>query len=156
MNTPYENPFIPFAVSEVPEEYRALRDTYDPSKMYWTSNEVMALTQGYFNVMSPMVRNAVERSEANSVRLVNASAGLSKEQFAEALRDNALKIFEDWKELSKQLLMKFNAAAGVKYDRQPESNTPPETVQWTVSGGPFPAVVGLFVSAAAMSRDGSI
>ena len=84
----------------------------------------MALTQGYFNVMSPMVRNAVERSEANSVRVVNASAGLSKEQFAEALRDNALKIFEDWKELSKQLLKKFNAAAGVKYDRRPESNTP--------------------------------
>ena len=124
MNTPYENPFVPFAVSEVPEEYRALRDTYDPSKMYWTSNEVMALTQGYFNIMSPMVRSAVERSEANSVRLVNASAGLSKEQFAEALRDNALKIFEDWKELSKQLLMKFNAAAGVKYERRTESNTP--------------------------------
>ncbi|MBP5200060.1 MAG: C69 family dipeptidase, partial [Schwartzia sp.] len=124
MNTPYENPFVPFAVSEVPEEYRALRDTYDPAKMYWTSNEVMALTHGYFNIMSPMVRNAVERSEANSVRLVNASAGLSKEQFAEALRGNALKIFEDWKELSKQLLMKFNAAAGVKYERRPEPNTP--------------------------------
>ena len=124
MNTPYENPFVPFAVSEVPEEYRALRDTYDPAKMYWTSNEVMALTQGYFNIMSPMVRKAVERSEANSVRLVNASAGLSKEQFAEALRGNALKIFEDWKELSGQLLMKFNAAAGVKYEHRPEPNTP--------------------------------
>ena len=43
-----------------------------------------------------------------------------------ALRGNALKIFEDWKALSKQLLMKFNAAAGVKYERRPESNTPKE------------------------------
>ncbi|WP_462332997.1 C69 family dipeptidase, partial [Schwartzia sp. (in: firmicutes)] len=124
MNTPYENPFVPFAVSEVPEEYRALRDTYDSAKMYWTSNEVMALTQGYFNIMSPVVREAVERSEANSVRLINASSGFSKEQFADALRGNALKIFEDWKELSRRLMMKFNAAAGVKYERLPAADTP--------------------------------
>ncbi|MBP5200751.1 MAG: C69 family dipeptidase [Schwartzia sp.] len=126
MDTPYENPFVPFAVSEVPEEYRALRDTYDPTKMYWTSNEVMALTQGYFNIMSPVVKNAVERSEANSLRLVYASAGLSKEQFAEALRDNALKIFDDWKELSTQLLMEFKANVGIKYERQPRPDTPTE------------------------------
>ncbi|MBE6096502.1 MAG: dipeptidase [Schwartzia succinivorans] len=124
MNTPYENPFVPFAVSEVPKEYRALRDTYDSTKMYWTSNEVMALTQGYFNIMSPIVRDAVERSEANSVRLINASSGFLKEQFADALRGNALKIFEDWKELSRRLMMKFNAAAGVKYERLPAADTP--------------------------------
>ena len=35
-------------------------------------------------------------------------------------------LFEDWKELFGQLLKKFNAAAGVKYERRPESNTPKE------------------------------
>ena len=34
MDTPFENPFVPFAVSKVPDEYHALRDTYDPSKMF--------------------------------------------------------------------------------------------------------------------------
>jgi dipeptidase len=126
MDTPYENPFVPFAVSKVPEEYRALRDTYDPSKMFWTSNEIMALTQGYFNIMSPIVKNAVEKSEANSRQLINASAGLSKEGFAEALRNNALNIFEDWKQLSIQLLMKFKSDVGIEYQRQPRPDTPTE------------------------------
>ena len=126
MDTPYENPFVPFAVSEVPEEYHALRDTYDPSKMFWTSNEIMALTQGYFNIMSPIVKNALEKSEANSQQLINASAGLSKENFAEALRDNALNIFEDWKQLSVQLLMKFKSDVGIEYQRQPQPDTPTE------------------------------
>ena len=108
------------------EEYRALRDTYDPAKMYWTSNEVMALTQGYFNIMAPTVKAAVEKSEANSQQLINASAGLSKEQFAEALRDNALKIFEDWKQLSVELLMIFKSDVGIEYQRQPKPDTPTE------------------------------
>ena len=126
VNTPYENPFVPFAISEVPEEYRALRDTYEPAKMFWISNEVMALTHGYFDIMAPIVGNAVERAEADSVRLIEASAGLPRERFAEALRDNALKILEDWKALSGQLMMKFNAAAGVKYKRLSAADTPKE------------------------------
>jgi CRISPR/Cas system endoribonuclease Cas6 (RAMP superfamily) len=94
--------------------------------MFWTSNEIMALTQGYFNIMSPIVRNAVEKSEANSQQLINASAGLSKEKFAEALRNNALKIFDDWKQLSVQLLMKFKSDVGIEYQRQPQPDTPTE------------------------------
>ena len=124
MDTPFENPFIPFAVSKVPEEYRALRDTYDPSKMFWVSNQVMALTQGYFNIMAPIVKDAVEGAEKNSMQLVGSSSGLTKEQFADALRKNALKIFEDWKQLSTKLLMKFKSDVGIEYEKQPKPDTP--------------------------------
>ena len=125
-DTAYENPFIPFAVAKMPEEYRALRDTYDPTKMFWASNAVMALNQAYFNIMSPLVKDAVEKSEANSMQLINASAGLSKERFAEVLRNNALKNIGDWRELSKQLLIQFKSDVGIKYERQPRPDTPTE------------------------------
>ena len=123
MNTPFENPFVPFAVSKVPEEYRALRDTYDPSKMYWVSNQVMALTQGYFNIMSPIIKEAVEQAEKKSVQLVNSSSGLTKEKFADALRENSLRILDDWKQLSGKLLMKYNAGEGIEYEKLPQPNT---------------------------------
>ena len=126
MNTPFENPFVPFAVSKVPEEYRALRDTYDPSKMYWVSNQVMALTQGYFNIMSPIIKEAVEQAEKKSVQLVNSSSGLTKEKFADALRENSLRILDDWKQLSGRRLQEFKANVGIKYERQPTPDTPTE------------------------------
>ena len=126
MDTPYENPFVPFAVSKMPEAYHALRDTYDPTKMFWASNQVMALNQGYFNIMSPIVKEAVEQSEENSMQVVNASAGLSKEQFAEVLRANSLKIFDDWKKLSVRLLQAFKSDVGIQYQRQPRPDTPTE------------------------------
>ena len=126
-NTPAENPFIPFAISKMPEPYsHALRDTYDPSKMLWASNQVMALTQGFFNVMYPIVSEAVQKSEENSLRLVNSSRGLSKEKFAEALSENAVKTFDDWKELHARLLVKYNAGAGIQYKHCPIPDTPTE------------------------------
>ena len=126
MDTAFENPFVPFAVGKVPETYHALRDTYDPAKMYWTSNEVMALTQGYFDVMAPIVKEAVERSEADSRQVIRSSLGLSKEEFAEKLRENSRKIFADWKQLSVRLLQEFKANVGIKYERQPTPDTPTE------------------------------
>ncbi|MBR0260707.1 MAG: C69 family dipeptidase [Selenomonadaceae bacterium] len=64
LNTPLENPYIPFAVSKMPDAYyQALRDKFDDSKMFWASTQVMALTQGYFNVVSPTVAAAVAQSE---------------------------------------------------------------------------------------------
>ena len=126
MDTAFENPFVPFAVGKVPETYHALRDTYDPTKMYWTSNEVMALTQGYFDVMAPIVRDAVERSEADSRQVIRSSLGLSKEEFAEKLRENSRKIFADWKQLSVRLLQEFKANVGIRYERQPTPDTPTE------------------------------
>ncbi|MBR5163077.1 MAG: C69 family dipeptidase, partial [Schwartzia sp.] len=125
-DTAYENPFIPFAVAKMPEEYRALRNTYDPTKMFWASNAVMALNQAYFNIMSPLVKDAVEKLEANSMQLINASAGLSKEKFAEVLRNNALKNINDWKQLSVELLKQFRSDVGIKYERQPRPDTPTE------------------------------
>ena len=92
--------------------------------MFWASNQVMALTQGYFNIMAPTVKEAVEQAEKNSMQLVGSSSGLTKEQFADALRKNALKIFEDWKQLSTKLLMKFKSDVGIEYEKQPKPDTP--------------------------------
>ena len=85
-NEPGTNPFVPFTLADLPEAYsKALRDTYDDSKMYWASNHVMALTQGYYNIMYPTVLESIRQSEEKSLQLVNASQGLSKEKFSEAL-----------------------------------------------------------------------
>ena len=79
INTPFENPFVPFAVAKMPDAYcKALRDTFDAAKMYWASVQVMALTQGFWNSISPTVAEAVQQSEANSLKLVEASRNLPK------------------------------------------------------------------------------
>ena len=127
INTPLENPYVPFTVAKMPDAYHhALRDEYDASKMFWASSQVMALTQGYWNVMSPIVAEAVEESERNSLKLVEESLNLSKDKFAATLNKNAVKVFEDWKRLGVQLLMQYDGGAGVKYDERhlPASEAP--------------------------------
>ncbi|MBR1645757.1 MAG: C69 family dipeptidase [Selenomonadaceae bacterium] len=127
INTPFENSFVPFAVAKIPAAYeKALRDTYDTSKMYWASAQVMALTQGYWNIMSPIVAQTVQQSEKNSLKLVESSQGLSKNKFVAALNQNAVKVFDDWKNLYTKLLLKYDAGAGVKYDEKnlPEPDAP--------------------------------
>ena len=125
MNTPLENSYIPFAVAEMPRAYKhALRDTYDSTKMYWAANQVMSLSQGYFDIIYPLVKEAVGKSEENSLRLVKSSHGLSKEKFAEELNKNAVKIFEDWKLLYSKLLMKYNCGVGIRYEKLPDPHTP--------------------------------
>ena len=118
-NTPFENPFVPFAVAKMPAAYdKALRDEYDATKMYWASTQVMSLTQGYFNVISPTVAQAVSQSEKNSLELVRTSLNLPKNKFAAALNKNAVKVFDDWKKLYTQLLIKYDGGAGLKYDER--------------------------------------
>lgn len=125
MNTPLENPYIPFTVAEAPEAFKhALRDTYDPTKMYWTANQVMSMSQGYFNVMYPLVREKVGASEDRSMRLVKSCNGLSKEEFARELNRNALRVFDDWKQLYAKLLTKYNCGAGIQYGILPKPDTP--------------------------------
>ena len=86
----------------------------------------MALNQGYFDIMSPIVKEAVEQSENNSLQLINSSLALSKESFADKLKENALKIHKDWKQLSVKLLMEFKSNVGIKYEHQPVPDTPTE------------------------------
>ena len=118
INTAAENPYVPFAVAEMPKSYNhSLRDVYDPSKMYWASSQVMALTQGYFSVMYPIVGEAVQNSETMSMKLVNESLGFSREAFADALRQNAIDTVKDWQSLYVRLLMKYDGGAGVIYDK---------------------------------------
>ena len=84
----------------------------------------MALTQGYYNIMYPTVLESIRQSEEKSLQLVNASQGLSKEKFSEALNQNAVKIFDDWTTLYKKLLAKYNGGAGVRYEKLPTPDTP--------------------------------
>jgi len=127
-NAPYENPFIPLTVGKLPKVYdKALRDTYNPDKLYWASNEVMALNQGFFNIMSPMVSKAVEDSEKTSLGLVKSYKGHSREKFAAALEKNAINNFHKWRELTHELLKKYNGGQGVTYgSRMPDPKTPTE------------------------------
>ena len=119
INTPLENPFIPFAVAQMPAAYNsALRDEYDDSKMFWASSQVTALSRGYWNSLGETVEKAVEQSEKTSLKLVNSSRKLSKEKFAATLNQNALKVFDDWKNLYAQLLIQYNGGEGVKYDER--------------------------------------
>ena len=127
INTPFENPFVPFAVAKMPAAYeKALRDTYDASKMFWASAQVMSLTQGYWNVTSPIVAETVRQSEKKSFELVESSRNLPKNKFVAALNQNAVKVFDDWKNLYTKLLLKYDGGAGVKYDERhlPEPDAP--------------------------------
>ena len=103
----------------------ALKNKYDDSKMFWASNQVTALSRSYWNSLGGTVSNAVNQSEKNSLELVKSSRNLSKEKFAAKLNQNALKIFDDWKNLYTKLLIEYNGGAGVKYDEQylPEALT---------------------------------
>ncbi|MBR0260706.1 MAG: hypothetical protein IJQ85_02820 [Selenomonadaceae bacterium] len=54
----------------------------------------------------------------NSLELVESSLNLSKNKFAATLNQNAIKIFGDWKNLYKRLLVQYNGGAGVQYDER--------------------------------------
>lgn len=126
-NEPGENPYVPFAVTKLQEAYtKAQRDTYNPSKMYWASNQVMALTQGYYNIMHPIVSEALRESEEKSLHIVESSKGLPKDKFVKRLNENAINVFDDWKGLYAKLLTKFNGGAGVRYEKLPTPDTPAE------------------------------
>ena len=57
MNTPYENPFIPFAVSEVPEEYRALVKQRAPKSPTVKNTLLAFLTGGAICTLGQLIRN---------------------------------------------------------------------------------------------------
>ncbi len=121
-NTALENPFVPFTVAKMPAAYNfAIKDKYDDSKMFWASGQVTALSRGYWNSLGDTVSDAVNQSEKNSLELVESSAGLSKNKFAATLNQNAVKVFDDWKQLYTRLLLKYEGGAGVKYDERQTS-----------------------------------
>ncbi len=90
----------------------------------WKMNKTPSEAKALLTEIAPIVKDAVEGAEKNSMQLVGSSSGLTKEQFADALRKNALKIFEDWKQLSTKLLMKFKSDVGIEYEKQPKPDTP--------------------------------
>ena len=129
INTPLENPFVPFAVAKVPDAYHhALRDTYDATKMYWASTQVMALSATYRSTLGDTIDEAVGKAERNSLKLVESSLNLPKNKFAATLNQNAEKIFGDWKNLYTRLMIQYDGGAGLKYDERnlPEPAAPTE------------------------------
>ena len=124
-NTALENPFVPFTVAKLPAAYtHALRKTYDASKMFWVSNQIMAVTQGFYGVFAPTVAESVRQAEENSLRLVESSRTLPKNKFAAKFNDNAVKIFNDRKKLYEQLIVQFNGGAGIDYKNPPVPDAP--------------------------------
>ena len=120
-----ENPFVPFTVAKLPAAYtHALRKTYDASKMFWVSNQIMAVTQGFYSVFSPTVAESVRQAEENSLRLVESSRTLPKNKFAAALNDNAVKIFNDRQKFYERLIMQYNGGAGIDYKYPPVPDAP--------------------------------
>ena len=69
-------------------------------------------------MISPTVAEAVAQSEKNSLELVESSLKLSKNKFAATLNQNAVKVFDDWKNLYKKLLIQYDGGAVVKYDER--------------------------------------
>lgn len=118
-NNALDNPFVPFAVTKLPDAYtRAVRKTFDPTKMFWVSSQIMSLTQGFYNVVGPIVAEDVQRTEENSLRLVESSRSLPKNKFAAALNDNAIKIFNERKKLYERLMIHYSSGAGITYDER--------------------------------------
>ncbi len=126
-NTPLDNPFVPFTVAKMPEAYNhILRKEYDGSKMWWASNQIKALAGGYYRSFGKTVEKAIHQVEKNSFNLVKSSLNLSEEKFAEALNENALKIFDAWKKLYEKILIRYDGGAGIDYDKKnlPKSEIP--------------------------------
>lgn len=129
INTPPENPFVPFAVAKLPAAYdKALRDEYDATKMYWASTQVMALSAAYRSTLGGTIDEAVGKAERNSLRLVESSLNLPKNKFAATLNQNAVKIFDDRKNLYTRLMIQYDGGAGLKYDEKilPAPSAPTE------------------------------
>lgn len=128
-NTPAENPFVPFAVAKMPDTYnRVMQTEYDETKMWWVSNQVTSITRGYWNTFIPTVTAAVEKSESDSLKLVESSLNLNKNKFAATLNKNAVKVFDDWKNLYTKLLVQYCGGAGLQYDKRhvPDNEAPTE------------------------------
>ena len=115
---------------EMPAAFnRALRDEYDDSKMFWASSQVTALSRGYWNIFKDTVEEAVQQSEKNSLELVESSLNQSKDKFAATLNQNALKVFDDWKNLYVQLLIQYDGGGSVEYDEK-NLPTPPLNINF--------------------------
>ena len=107
LNTARENPFIPLAVAPMPQGYEQVdKNTYDPTKPWWTYSQVAALSVGYDSSITPEVQQAAKRLETEGQSLVLASKNQTNTQFAETLRKNAAHSEAQWKELYGKLLVK--------------------------------------------------
>ena len=107
LNTARENPFIPLAVAPMPQGYEQVdKNTYDPTKPWWTYSQVAALSVGYDSSINPEVQQAAKRLETEGQSLVLASKNQTNTQFAETLRKNAAHSEAQWKELYGKLLVK--------------------------------------------------
>ena len=116
LNTARENPFVPLAVAPMPQGYEQVdKNTYDPTKPWWSYSQVAALSVGYDSAVNPEVQQTAKRLETEGQALVFASKKQSSTEFAETLRKNAAHSEAQWKELYNKLLVKCSQHNQLKY-----------------------------------------
>ena len=116
MNAPAESTFVPLAVAELPEAYGQVnREVYDATKAYWISQQVTALTRGYYSVLQPKVLERAHAYEQRAQELVTKNAGQTPDAFASALRENATRTLADWQGLHSDLLVALGGGRHVDY-----------------------------------------
>jgi len=117
MNAPAESVYVPLAVAPLPEAYTGNeRQTYNPDKAWWISGQVTTLTRGYYSALSPQVREAAAKEEAQGIKLVADSSTLSAADFAQVLNKNAVRALHDWRDLHGKLLSDSDCGHKIKYD----------------------------------------
>ncbi|MCR5536436.1 MAG: C69 family dipeptidase [Succinivibrio sp.] len=125
VNAAGENPYLPLTVAPVPEALKlADRERYDASKLYWISSQVSALVHGYYKIMQPLVKQALQESEDNSRRLVEENHQLDQDAFNAVLSDNVNATLKKWQDLYVRMLLEYNLGAGIKYDDEVKYKTP--------------------------------
>ena len=116
MNAPAESTYVPLAVAELPDAYGQVnREVYDATKAYWISQQVTALTRGYYSVLQPMVLERAHAYEQRAQELVTKNAGQTPDAFASALRENAMRTLADWQGLHSDLLVALGGGRHVDY-----------------------------------------
>ena len=118
MSAPAESTYVPLAVAPLPDAYEKNdRSHYDSGKAWWTSQQVTALTKGYYSAIAPKVLDAARKGEQRSMELMDASSGWPKEIFAQVLRDNAEGVLSGWRKLYGKLLAEHDGGHGLDYDK---------------------------------------
>ena len=121
INAPAESVYIPLTVSQLPQGYEQVnRNRYDPTKVWWITSQVSALTRGYYSSLIRYVLDTAHKHENKSKKLIENHLDKSSEEFAEVLIKNAENILQDWTALFGKLLVLHDMGNNLKYDKRHE------------------------------------
>lgn len=118
-NTPAESVFVPLAVSKMPQGYeRVDRRIYDASKPWWVYTQVCEFARDRYSYVIGDIQKEAAKYEVTSKNLVKSSKNMTKDEFAELLRQNAKNICVEWQILYGRLLVKYNQGKGSSYYKE--------------------------------------